>query len=95
MNRSVFVPGNAARAEVRSAMLGLLLLVSTLLAAGCRSKSSEAQQAGPQATARVAIHRIAQRTFQRQVEFPATLLAAKNDRLEGTRRNPEDLRRRG
>ncbi len=70
MNRHVFVRP--------SAWLGLLLLVSLLLATGCRSKSSAAQQAGPQAVARVAVHRITQRSFQRQVEFPATLLAAKD-----------------
>jgi RND family efflux transporter MFP subunit len=61
-------------------MLALMLLVSGPLATGCQSKSSSAQRAGsgPQATARVAIYRVAQRAFQRQVEFPATLLAAKD-----------------
>jgi len=57
--------------------ISLMLLAS--VAIGC-GKSSSAQRAGggPAATARVATYRIAQRAFQRQVEFPATLLAAKD-----------------
>ena len=57
----------------------LMLLAGGLLATGC-SRRSQAERAGsgPAAAARVATYRVAQRAFQREVEFPATLLAAKD-----------------
>lgn len=71
---------DSAPARVRFTTWGLMMLAGLLCATGCRSKSSSVGQAvtGPQAAARVATYRVAQQTFQRQVEFPATLLAAKD-----------------
>jgi membrane fusion protein, multidrug efflux system len=61
------------------APLLLALAGSGPLAAGCGSKSSSAKQTAvtPEVTARVATYRVARRSFQRQVEFPATVLAVK------------------
>jgi membrane fusion protein, multidrug efflux system len=63
------------------AALILTLLACTLLAAACGSKGSSAatQSAGATlTTVRVGTYRVGRKTFQRQVEFPATLLASKD-----------------
>ncbi len=56
----------------------LSLLVSVLLAAGCGQKDGAASASATPTIARVAVHRVARQAFQRQVEFPATLLSAKD-----------------
>jgi RND family efflux transporter MFP subunit len=79
MNRPIVIAANGARAGLRSVLLVLTLLASGLFPMGCRSKSPSAQSAsGPRGPARVATYRVAQQAFLRQVEFPATLLAAKD-----------------
>jgi membrane fusion protein (multidrug efflux system) len=59
----------------------LFLLGCGLLVTGCGSKGSSAAMqlaSTSQTTARVAVYRVARRAFPRQVEFPATLLSAKD-----------------
>lgn len=77
---SSWAKGHGAPPGFESIALGLMLILCGLFPAGCRSRSSPAQQtaSGPHATTRVATYRVAQHAFQRRVEFPATLLSAKD-----------------
>ncbi len=80
MSRSFSVEGQGRRARVGLVPFGVMLLACGLAAPGCRSQGASAEQsaAGPAQPARVSTYRVAQRAFARQVEFPATLLAAQD-----------------
>ncbi len=76
MIRSFLAEGHGTRVRLGLSLLGLTLLAS----AGCQSQGASAEQANSVAAApvRVSTFRVPQRAFARQVEFPATLLAAQD-----------------
>jgi RND family efflux transporter MFP subunit len=81
MNRSFAGWSRQLRAEPgpRGAALYTLLAVAVLSCGSCGSRSSASAKKKATATlevARVATYRVTRRSFQRQVEFPATLIAA-------------------
>ncbi len=80
MNRSFLAEGQGTRVRLGLSLLGLTLLASALASAGCQSQGASAEQASSAAAApvRVSTFRVPQRAFARQVEFPATLLAAQD-----------------
>ncbi len=80
MSRSFSVEGQGRRARVGLGSFASLLLACGLAASGCRSQGASPEQraVGPAPPARVSTYRVARRAFARQVEFPATLLAAQD-----------------